>query len=159
MNSASNFPGSARVHISLNVANLDRSIEFYQMLFGVAPSKTKPDYAKFEPAEPSINLALNAGRDAADQESRVSHFGIQVKSTDAVKAATARLNDAGQGITPEDGVTCCYAVQDKVWVTDPDGNAWEIFVVTEANTDVHTEGRAGPEFVCCPTETTTTTCC
>ena len=138
-----------RIHISLNVTDLDASVRFYETLFGVAPSKRRPGYAKFEPPAPALNLALNEVAARADHETRVSHFGVQVSSQQAVRDAAERLGRAELPTQTQEGVTCCYAVQDKVWVADPDGNPWEIFVVTQADTAAHSDGRSRPAIGCC----------
>jgi catechol 2,3-dioxygenase-like lactoylglutathione lyase family enzyme len=106
---------------------------FYQLLFGEPPVKERPRYAKFEPRDPSVNLALNEidGNIAASTGS--AHFGIQVKSVAAVHSAIERFKAAGLETITEEATTCCYAVQDKVWVVDPDGHKWEIFVVLDAD--------------------------
>jgi catechol 2,3-dioxygenase-like lactoylglutathione lyase family enzyme len=125
------FAGAARLHVALEVSNLERSIDFYRLLLGVEPSKLRPGYAKFEPAEPAVNLTLNAGRGRRIEGS--GHFGVQVRSTDAVAAAAERFRAAGLSPKVEGETECCYSVQDKAWVSDPDGNPWEVFVVTTAD--------------------------
>lgn len=130
--SAVAFATPTRVHIGLGVHNLESSIAFYRRLFAQEPTKLRPHYAKFEVADPPVNLTLNAGRSETVRSSAASHFGIQVKSTDAVLRMAERLHAAGLEAKMEEAITCCYAVQDKAWVTDPDGNAWEIFVVLDA---------------------------
>lgn len=129
--SAVQFETRTRVHVALPVRDVDRSTEFYATLFGQRPTKTRPGYAKFEVAEPPVNLTLNQTDGATAPVNPVSHFGIQVKDTDAVAATSARLKAAGLETRDEENVTCCYAVQDKVWVADPDGNPWEVFVVLD----------------------------
>lgn len=129
MVSAVEFPNTRRPHISLNVKNLRRSMWFYRILFNQAPTKMKPDYAKFEPEDPPINFTINEQADAIDRD---GHFGIEVKDVDAVAEFLKRFNAAGLKVdTTETQVSCCYSVQDKAWVVDPDGNHWEIFVVTD----------------------------
>jgi len=125
------FPGARRAHIGLEVGDLERSVAFYTALLGEGPVKTRPGYAKFEPAEPSLNLALSAGAGgrAGLDRGRAGHFGIQVRSREAVADAARSLAAAGLETRVEEGTSCCHAVQDKVWVHDPDGNAWEVFVV------------------------------
>ncbi|MBF0696066.1 ArsI/CadI family heavy metal resistance metalloenzyme [Actinomyces bowdenii] len=139
--SAVDFNGAARVHISLDVADVAASIPFYSVLFDCSPSKVKDDYAKFEPEEPSLNLSINQHEEITSSS---GHYGIQVKSTAEVENARTRLASAGFVITEESETACCYAVQTKIWVVDPDGNMWEVFVVTEAEAD---EG-CGPDCIC-----------
>ncbi|CAM2971363.1 ArsI/CadI family heavy metal resistance metalloenzyme [Actinomyces slackii] len=139
--SAVEFNGAARVHISLDVADVAASIPFYSVLLDCPPTKVKDDYAKFEPAEPSLNLSINQHEKVTSSS---GHYGIQVKSTTEVSKARERLAAAGFAITEESETACCYAVQTKVWVVDPDGNMWEVFVVTEAEAD---EG-CGPDCIC-----------
>ena len=128
--SAVDFPNARRVHISLNVKNLKKSLWFYRILFNRNPSKLRTDYAKFEPTVPPVNFTLNEHADAIDRD---GHFGIEVKSTEAVQAVISRMTAAGMTVnTRETQVSCCYSVQDKVWVVDPDGNHWEVFVVTNS---------------------------
>ncbi len=133
MQSAVDFPGSFRVHVALNVSNLEASKKFYEMLLGTAPSKERPRYAKFEPTDPSVNLSLNEIDEAFQVEQGSAHFGIQVKSVAEVHAAAERFQAAGCKVMQEEATTCCYAVQDKVWVADPDGHKWEVFVVMNSD--------------------------
>jgi predicted lactoylglutathione lyase len=156
--SQNSFVPDRRIHISLDVHDLEKSIAFYSTLFEIEPSKVREDYAKFEPAEPAVNLALNLSNKPVATEGRVSHFGVQVKSTEEVQRLSQVLGDAGLETITEEAVTCCYAEQNKTWVRDPDGNAWEVFVVTQADSPVHSKGRTGPEFSCCPTEESSGCC-
>jgi catechol 2,3-dioxygenase-like lactoylglutathione lyase family enzyme len=113
-------------HISLNVSAIDRSVEFYEKAFGVPATKRRPGYAKFDLQSPSLNLSMV---EAARTGVNASHFGIQVASTEDVLEAKRRFESAGLKTLTEEDTACCYAVQDKVWVDDPDGNSWEVFVV------------------------------
>lgn len=144
--SAVPFQTNSRIHMALAVKHLDRSIVFYRTLFGQEPTKTRPRYAKFEVAEPSVNLALNEVAGEIGPNHPVAHFGIQVKSAAAVREAASRLQQAGFGTEVEENVTCCYAVQSKVWATDPDGNKWEVYVVLD-NEGAHHHSSAS---ACCP---------
>jgi len=113
-------------HVSLNVSAIDRSVAFYEKAFGVAATKRRPGYAKFDLQSPALNLSMvEAPRTGVN----ASHFGIQVASTDDVAEARQRFEAAGLETRSEENTACCYAVQDKVWVEDPDGNSWEVFVV------------------------------
>jgi catechol 2,3-dioxygenase-like lactoylglutathione lyase family enzyme len=113
-------------HISLNVSAIDQSVEFYEKAFGVPVTKRRPGYAKFDLQSPSLNLSMV---EAARTGVNASHFGIQVASTEDVLEAKKRFESAGLKTLTEEDTACCYAVQDKVWVDDPDGNSWEVFVV------------------------------
>lgn len=122
-----------KTHISLTVSELDRSIEFYRHLLGVSPIKRKSDYAKFDLDAPALNLSL-VQKDVlplSDLSFRKTplHFGIQVEHSEDVTGAIARFKLAGIESREERDTNCCYALQDKVWVSDPDGYRWEIFVV------------------------------
>jgi catechol 2,3-dioxygenase-like lactoylglutathione lyase family enzyme len=150
--SAVEFAGSARVHMALVVSELERSIAFYRALFGAEPTKRRPGYARFEPGEPSVNLSLNEGR-VRPHEGAGQHYGIQVQSTAAVEEAAARLACAGYATRFERDEGCCYAVQDKVWVDDPDGNPWEIFCTLH---DDH-ERRGSSSTSCCEPAATAAT--
>ncbi len=131
--SAVDFPGNTRLHVALNVADLQASKQFYELLLGVSPVKERPRYAKFEPQDPSVNLTLNETDAEVRPEGGSAHFGVQVKSIDAVHSAIERFQNAGIDTLTEEGTTCCYAVQDKVWVVDPDGHKWEVFVVLQSD--------------------------
>lgn len=154
-NTAVQFPGNSRIHVALAVADLSRSRAFYETLLGVPPSKERPGYVKFEPNDPTVNLTLNEVEKATAPGSLPTHFGIQVKSTEAVAAAIERLEQAGLKTAVEEQTTCCYAVQDKVWATDPDGNQWEVFVVLEADADQ----RRDEDSSCCASEGSTRAAC
>ena len=119
-----------RPHLALTVSDVDRSTPFYEALFGTAPSKVRPGYVKFEVAEPALNFTLNEG-ERGEALGAFNHAGIQVASTDDVLAARLRLQRAGLATFDEMDTTCCYARQDKIWVRDPDGNPWEVFVTHE----------------------------
>ena len=147
MQSAVEFATNTRIHIALETSDLDRAIEFYGTLFGQSPTKVKPGYAKFEVVDPPVNLSLNAAS-KPQTSGGASHFGVQVKSTDTVAEAKKRFEEAGMTTDVEEHVTCCWAVQDKVWVRDPDGNAWEVFVVLDAEASVH--GKADDDVCCTP---------
>ncbi|MBX2851324.1 MAG: VOC family protein [Phycisphaeraceae bacterium] len=152
------FPGNNRIHLALAVTDLQRSLGFYETLLGTAPAKVRPGYAKFEPEDPSVNLTLNEVSQADPIGKPATHYGVQVKSTDAVHQAVARLSKAGLAISVEENTTCCFAVQDKAWVTDPDGNSWEVFVVLEADAPQNTEANTN----CCNTsseQSTGSACC
>jgi catechol 2,3-dioxygenase-like lactoylglutathione lyase family enzyme len=119
------MPG--RIQLALNVDDLDESIAFYTKLFGTGPAKVKPGYANFAIAEPPLKLVLleNPG-----QGGSLNHLGVEVAGTDAVEAEQARLAEAGLAAVEERNTTCCYARQDKFWVTGaPDGERWEIYTV------------------------------
>ena len=133
-----------RPHLALTVSDVERAIPFYEALFGVAPEKVKPGYAKFSVAEPAINFTLNAG-ERGETLGAFNHAGIQVGSTDDVLATRLRLQKAGLATFDEMDTTCCYARQDKIWVRDPDGTPWEVFATHE---DTEKFGRAS-ESVCC----------
>ena len=124
------------VHISLNVSDLDRSVDFYRRFFG-EPAKLKADYAKFVTRAPEIHLALEpglapatgAGPGAAARPGALSHLGLRVGSADEVERWKSDLRGRGLAIETEERSECCYALQDKFWLTDPDGNRWEIYTV------------------------------
>ena len=130
-------------HVSLNVSNIDASVAFYEKTFGVPVTKRRPGYAKFDLVSPSLNLSmLEAPRTGVN----ASHFGIQVESSEDVAAASTRFKQAGLITKTEENTECCYALQDKVWVEDPDGNAWEVFVVKGDAPDMTRAAGAG---ACC----------
>jgi catechol 2,3-dioxygenase-like lactoylglutathione lyase family enzyme len=120
-----------KAHLSLNVRNVDQSVQFYRKMLGIEPSKVRMGYAKFDVQNPPLNLALNEAPGSGS--GALSHLGIQVASTEDVLAMRQRWNEAGLSTHDEMQTTCCYAVQDKTWVSDPDGNEWEAFVVLQDN--------------------------
>src|SRR5689334_16003093 len=120
-----------KAHLALNVHNVERSIEFYKKLFGIEPSKVRTGYAKFDVQNPPLNLTLNEHQ--FGERGALSHLGIQVASTNDVLAIRDRWTQAGLLTRDEMQTSCCYALQDKTWVRDPDGNEWEVFVVLEDN--------------------------
>jgi len=120
-----------KAHLSLNVRNLEQSIRFYRKMLGIEPSKVRTSYAKFDVHNPPLNLALNER--PVTGNGALSHLGIQVGSTEDVLAMKQKWNDAGLSTHDEMQTNCCYAVSDKTWVHDPDGNEWEAFVVLEDN--------------------------
>jgi catechol 2,3-dioxygenase-like lactoylglutathione lyase family enzyme len=124
---------STKVHVALNVSEVNRSVEFYRAAFGVEPVKWKPGYAKFAIAEPPLNLTLNQ-QAKIDGRGALNHLGIEVSSTAEVIAAKERLRQAGLATSDEMNVDCCFALQDKTWITDPDGYRWEIFTVKVQDT-------------------------
>ena len=126
-------------HVSLNVTDIDRAVAFYEKAFGVPATKRRPGYAKFDLESPALNLSMI---EAARTGENASHFGIQVASTEDVLEAKARFDAAGLATRTEEDTACCYAVQDKVWVEDPDGNSWEVFVV---KADAPTMGSGLPK--------------
>ena len=133
----------SRVQLALNVSDLEGAIDFYSKLFGTEPAKRRPGYANFAIAEPSLKLVLmeNAEARGAGVGGALNHLGVEVESTDLVSAATQRLTGEGLDTVSQDATTCCYAVQDKVWVHDPDQVPWEVYtVLADAPADVQTLG-------------------
>jgi catechol 2,3-dioxygenase-like lactoylglutathione lyase family enzyme len=120
-----------KAHLALNVRDVAGSLDFYRKLFGVEPVKTRSGYAKFDVQNPPLNLSLNESPSVSGGE--LSHMGIQVASTEDVLAIRQHWNEAGLTIRDEMQTNCCYAIQDKTWVKDPDGNEWEVFVVLQDN--------------------------
>ena len=116
----------SRTQLALNVDDLDQAITFYSKLFATAPAKVKPGYANFAVREPSLKLVLieNPGHGGT-----LNHLGVEVESSEAVHAEIARLTNEGLFTAEEVGITCCFATQDKVWVTGPAGEKWEVYTV------------------------------
>ncbi|MER5894636.1 ArsI/CadI family heavy metal resistance metalloenzyme [Streptomyces sp. NPDC001876] len=117
----------SRVQLALRVPDLAASIAFYSKLFGTEPAKLRDGYANFAIAEPPLKLVLIEG--TAGEDTRMDHLGVEVDTTEAVLAATTRLSDAGLATAEEHDTTCCYALQDKVWVHGPGREPWEVYVV------------------------------
>lgn len=117
----------SRVQLALRVGDLEASIDFYSKLFNTSPAKLRPVYANFAIAEPPLKLVLLEGEPG--QATVMDHLGVEVESTEQVSAASARLTGEGLDTLTEDNTTCCYAVQDKVWVHEPGQEPWEVYKV------------------------------
>ncbi|WP_432093571.1 ArsI/CadI family heavy metal resistance metalloenzyme [Streptomyces sp. bgisy100] len=143
----------SRVQLALNVADLEASVEFYSKLFGAEPAKRRPGYANFAITEPPLKLVLIEGE--AGQETLLDHLGVEVTSTDEVTAATGRLQGAGLATFEENDTSCCYALQDKVWVHGPGKEPWEVYVV-KADADQLGKAPALGGDACCGSETQAT---
>ena len=120
-----------KAHVALNVRDVETSTEFYKKMLGLEPSKVRKGYAKFDVMTPPLNLTLNEV--PFSDRGALSHMGIQVASTADVLALREKWGEAGLVTRDEMQTNCCYALQDKTWVHDPDGNQWEVFVVLEDN--------------------------
>jgi catechol 2,3-dioxygenase-like lactoylglutathione lyase family enzyme len=145
----------SRVQLALNVSDIDEAVAFYGKLFATEPAKRRPGYANFAIDTPPLKLVLIENAEAAGS---LNHLGVEVFSTEEVTAAQARLASEGLTTATEEQVSCCFAVQDKVWVDDPDGSPWEIYTVLS---DIEADPAAETAGVCCgaPVEATATTCC
>jgi catechol 2,3-dioxygenase-like lactoylglutathione lyase family enzyme len=148
----------SRVQLALNVADIDSAVEFYSKLFGAEPAKRQPGYANFAIADPPLKLVLMENAEAREHgvAGALNHLGVEVATPDEVAAASVRLSGAGLATETQDHTTCCYAVQDKVWVEDPSGAPWEIYAVL-ADTPAET-GIAG-DGSCCVPEVGSRICC
>ena len=140
----------SRIQLALNVADIDSAVEFYSQLFGTGPAKRQPGYANFAIADPPLKLVLIENAEARGHgiEGALNHLGVEVGGPDEVVAASDRLS--GEGLTTEvqNQTTCCFAVQDKVWVEDPDGAPWEVYtVLADAPSET---GIAGDGSCCVP---------
>ena len=133
-----------RPHLSLDVGNVAASVQFYQKVFGVAPQKQTADYAKFDLREPALNLSLVS---STGKISSVDHLGIEIESIEEIAAWKQHLQEHGILEKVEENVACCFARQDKLWFSDPDGNAWEIFTVHE---QLDTTGPLSKTGCCVP---------
>lgn len=154
----------SRAQLALNVDDLEEAVTFYSKLFGVQPAKLKPGYANFAITEPPLKLVLleNPGKGGS-----INHLGVEVESSEKVHAEIARLTDEGLFTDEEIGTTCCFATQDKVWVTGPAGEKWEVYTVladteTFGTSPQHLDGPSGPDpvdpdgGVCCGTAAAST---
>ena len=119
----------SRIQLSINVSDLDAAVVFYSQLFRASPAKVRPGYANFAIDDPPLKLVLNSpGNGPAGT---INHLGVEVASTTDVEQAATRLQSAGLAPTPEPEARCCYALQDKVWIDDPDAVPWEFYTVLE----------------------------
>ena len=140
----------SRVQLALNVSDLEEAVAFYSSLFGAEPSKRRPGYANFAVVDPPLKLVLVETEDARGHgvAGALNHLGVEVATADDVAAATGRLRGEGLATEVEEQTTCCFAVQDKVWVRDPDGAPWEVYtVLADAPADT---GIAGDGACCIP---------
>ncbi|MEQ1642617.1 MAG: ArsI/CadI family heavy metal resistance metalloenzyme [Pyrinomonadaceae bacterium] len=137
-----------KAHLALNVSDVETSIEFYKKMLGLEPSKVRTGYAKFDVQNPPLNLTLN--QVAFEGKGALSHLGIQVATTEDVIALREQWKESGLTPREEMQTTCCYALQDKAWVNDPDGNEWEVFVVLQDNL---AEAKSEDATCCVPTFT------
>jgi catechol 2,3-dioxygenase-like lactoylglutathione lyase family enzyme len=137
----------SRVQLALNVDDLDEAIKFYSTLFSTPPAKVKPGYANFAIAEPALKLVLleNPGRGGT-----INHLGVEVEASEMVRQEIGRLTGEGMFTDEEIGTTCCFATQDKVWITGPGGEKWEIYTVL-ADTDTFGPQTEHPDQTCCAT--------
>lgn len=144
----------SRVQLALNVSNIDEAVSFYSKLFNAEPAKRKPGYANFAIENPPLKLVLIESTDEG-AAGTMNHLGVEVETPEEVGSAQTRLAQDGLDTQIEDNVTCCYAVQDKVWVHDPDNAPWEIYTVLENAEQMKTTGleinSAGAAGVCCGT--------
>jgi catechol 2,3-dioxygenase-like lactoylglutathione lyase family enzyme len=140
----------SRVQLALNVSDIDEAVAFYSKLFGAKPAKRQPGYANFAIADPPLKLVLMEDHAARGHGTigALNHLGVEVETPDEVTTATGRLSDTGLETAVEEQTTCCYAVQDKVWTSDPDGTPWEVYTVL-ADAPAQT-GIAGDGSCCVP---------
>lgn len=138
----------SRAQLALRVADLEASIVFYSKLFGTEPAKRREGYANFAITTPPLKLVLIEG--APGEETRLDHLGVEVESTEEVTAATDRLKDAGLATFEENDTSCCYALQDKVWVHGPGKEPWEVYVV-KADADQLGRSAVNGGDACCGT--------
>jgi len=135
----------SRVQLALRVADLDGSVAFYSKLFGAEPAKRRPGYANFAIESPPLKLVLIEGQ--GGEPTRLDHLGVEVSSTEEVSAATSRLAAEGLATAEEKDIACCYALQDKVWVSGPGGEPWEVYTV---KADADTLAQAEDSVCCSP---------
>jgi catechol 2,3-dioxygenase-like lactoylglutathione lyase family enzyme len=140
----------SRVQLALRVSDLEGSVEFYAKLFGTGPAKRRPGYANFAIEEPPLKLVLIEGE--ADRATVMDHLGVEVFTGEEVQAATNRLTEAGLITLTENDTSCCYAVQDKVWVRGPGQEPWEVYVVKG---DADNLDKTADSACCCGAATAT----
>jgi catechol 2,3-dioxygenase-like lactoylglutathione lyase family enzyme len=138
----------SRLHVALNTNRFEESLEFYAKLFGQDPAKVREDWAKFDLVDPPVNLTINRSEKTL-HHGHISHLGIEVEDSETVAAMDKRMQELGLVTLPEEDVTCCYARQDKTWVTDPNGHAWEFFYVKADAEESGFESKAEIAPGCC----------
>jgi catechol 2,3-dioxygenase-like lactoylglutathione lyase family enzyme len=147
-----------RIHVAVNVNQLEENLKFYRAFFGAEPAKVKHNYAKFELNDPPLHFSMNVRphenhENNGVQNGVLNHFGLQVENTEAVLKMKERIQEAGLTTIDEMGTTCCYAVQDKFWVRDPEGNLWEIFY-TKEDSELESAGDRAVQVACCISDST-----
>jgi len=154
----------SRVQLALNVSDLDAAIGFYSKLFASTPAKVRPGYANFVIADPPLKLVLIENPDGRGSGigGALNHLGVEMEDTEQIAQVSARLSKEGLATTEEHETTCCYAVQDKVWVEDPDAMPWEVYtVLADAPAEAGSCGDA--TSICCELQSevapTATACC
>lgn len=144
----------SRVQLALRVSDLEGSIAFYSKLFGAEPAKLRPGYANFAITDPPLKLVLIEVQD--DEPTRMDHLGVEVENSELVTEATERLKDAGLVTLEENDTSCCYALQDKVWVQGPGGEPWEVYTVkADADTLGDSAADTSEGDACCGTQAET----
>jgi catechol 2,3-dioxygenase-like lactoylglutathione lyase family enzyme len=158
----------SRIQLALNVSDIDAAVAFYSKLFGTEPAKRQPGYANFIVAEPPLKLVLieDAAARGIGVSGALNHLGVEVESAAEVQKAVGRLSDEGLQTQVQESTTCCFAVQDKVWTSDPDGVPWEYYTVLadasdEAGLRCSTAGCRSDELVSAGSESgaAPSTCC
>jgi catechol 2,3-dioxygenase-like lactoylglutathione lyase family enzyme len=135
----------SRVQLALNVSDIDSAVAFYSKLFGTEPAKVRPGYANFAIAEPALKLVLIEN---AETSGTLNHLGVEIETSEEVKVALDRLNQSGLITTLQENVDCCYALQEKGWIEDPDGAPWEIYTVLEDSSIHHPSPRLNQKTAC-----------
>ena len=151
---------TSRIQLALNVSNLDQAVEFYSKMFSTKPAKLREGYANFAIAEPPLKLVLiETAKSDGREYPRINHLGVEVMSTEEVDAAINHFQDLGWVDSIEKDTTCCYAVQDKVWVHDPDGAPWEYYtVLAEAESMNEPADPVATTGACCSSESAIACC-
>lgn len=149
-----------RVQLALNVSDIDQAVDFYSKLFRTEPAKLRPGYANFAIEDPPLKLVLIEG---TGEPGTLNHLGVEVASTDEVSSTQARLSAEGLATATEDQVSCCYAVQDKVWVDAPDGEPWEVYTILAdvemAPGELRTVDPAADDMCCASAPESSARCC
>lgn len=139
-----------RVQLALNVKDIDEAVDYYSKLFGATVNKRKPGYANFAIEEPPLKLVLFESPEA---DERINHLGVEVFDEKGVANATARIVGAGIADEQEIASTCCYATQDKIWSSDPQGLRWEWYRVLDDSETFFGEEQSAPG------EASSSSCC
>ncbi len=149
MTTTNQITATARLHTGLEVRDVEQAERFYRILFDAEPTKRRPGYARFEPAEPAVVLSLIEKAGPEHTRRPADHFGIRLSNPAAVERTARRLESAGLPVRREEEVSCCYATQTKAWVTDPDGMPWEIYTVLDESGILHQAVDSCCDESCC----------